>query len=135
MYDKSSFINDDETDVVCVIRAAEGVGIGEDIQAKFIKIVIIWFIYHCWFCSICISKFIISNVCSYWKYFIFCLFSLIVFFKNNLCINKHVFNLLFIKIVFFISLLIFIFMTSSDCPCCLRAQIYSTTIRVDFILL
>ena len=41
MYDKSSFIDDSETDVVCVVRAAEGVGVDEGVQAKFIKIVII----------------------------------------------------------------------------------------------
>ena len=41
MYDKSSFINDDETDAVCVVRAAEDVRVSENVQAKFIKIVII----------------------------------------------------------------------------------------------
>ena len=41
MYDKSLFINDGETDVLCVMRAAEDVGVGEDVWAKFIKVVII----------------------------------------------------------------------------------------------
>ena len=41
MYDESSFIDDGEADVMCVIRAAKGVGVGENVQAKFIKIVII----------------------------------------------------------------------------------------------
>ena len=41
MYNKLSFIDDDETDAVCVVRIAEGVGVGEDVQTKFIKIVII----------------------------------------------------------------------------------------------
>ena len=41
MYDKSSFINDSETDALCVMRAAEGVGVDESVQTKFIKIVII----------------------------------------------------------------------------------------------
>ena len=31
MYDKSSFINDSETDAVCVIKIAEGVRINENI--------------------------------------------------------------------------------------------------------
>ena len=31
MYNESSFINDDETDVVCVMEAAEGVGIDENV--------------------------------------------------------------------------------------------------------
>ena len=41
MYDESLFIDGDETGVLCVVRAAEGVGVDEDIQAKFIKIIII----------------------------------------------------------------------------------------------
>ena len=41
MYDKSLFINDDRTDVLCVIRAAEGVEVNENVQTKFIKVVII----------------------------------------------------------------------------------------------
>ena len=41
MYNKSSFINNDETDVMCVMKTAEGVGVNENVQAKFIKIVII----------------------------------------------------------------------------------------------
>ena len=41
MYDESSFIDDGGTGVVCVVGAAGGVGVGEDVQAKFIKIVII----------------------------------------------------------------------------------------------
>ena len=41
MYDESLFIDNDETDVVCVIRTAEGVEVGEKIQIKFIKIIII----------------------------------------------------------------------------------------------
>ena len=31
MYDKSSFIDDSEIDAVCVIRAAEGVKVGEGV--------------------------------------------------------------------------------------------------------
>ena len=41
MYNKSSFINNDETDAVCVMRTAEGVKVSKEIQTKFIKIVII----------------------------------------------------------------------------------------------
>ena len=41
MYDELSFINNDEIGVMYVMRAAEGVGIGKNVQAKFIKIVII----------------------------------------------------------------------------------------------
>ena len=41
MYDKSSFIDDSGTDVVCVVKVAEGVKIDENVQMKFIKIVII----------------------------------------------------------------------------------------------
>ena len=41
MYNESSFINDDGTDVLCVMKAAEGVRVNEDVQAKFIKIIII----------------------------------------------------------------------------------------------
>ena len=31
MYDESSFIDDDETDVLCVVRTAEGVGVDENV--------------------------------------------------------------------------------------------------------
>ena len=41
MYDESSFIDDDETGAVCVIRVAKGVRVDENVQAKFIKIIII----------------------------------------------------------------------------------------------
>ena len=41
MYNESSFINNDEIDVMCVIKTAEGVRVDENVQTKFIKIVII----------------------------------------------------------------------------------------------
>ena len=41
MYNKSSFINDDGTDVLCVIKAVKDVRVDENVQTKFIKIVII----------------------------------------------------------------------------------------------
>ena len=41
MYNKSSFINDSETDVMCVMKVAESMKVDEDVQTKFIKIVII----------------------------------------------------------------------------------------------
>ena len=83
MYNKLLFIDNDETGAVCVVRAAEGVRINEDVWVKFIKIIIIWFIYHCWFCSIYISKFVISDVCDCWEDFIFYLSDLAVsFFKT-----------------------------------------------------
>ena len=41
MYDESLFINGSETDAVCVMGAAEGVGVNERVWIKFIKIVII----------------------------------------------------------------------------------------------
>ena len=41
MYDESSFIDGDGTGAVCVMGAAEGVGVSESVQTKFIKIVII----------------------------------------------------------------------------------------------
>ena len=41
MYNESLFINDSETNVVYVMRTSKGVGVGENVQAKFIKIVII----------------------------------------------------------------------------------------------
>ena len=31
MYDELLFINDDETDVMCVIKTAEGVKVGEEV--------------------------------------------------------------------------------------------------------
>ena len=47
MYNKSLFIDDSGTGAVCVMRAAEDVEVGEKIQTKFIKIIIIWFICCC----------------------------------------------------------------------------------------
>ena len=41
MYDKSLFIDNGGTGVMCVVRAAGGVEVDEEVQAKFIKIVII----------------------------------------------------------------------------------------------
>ena len=41
MYNKSSFINDNKINALCVIKAAKGVKVGKDVQAKFIKIIII----------------------------------------------------------------------------------------------
>ena len=41
MYNELLFINDDETDVVCVVKTAEGVEVDENVQTKFIKIIII----------------------------------------------------------------------------------------------
>ena len=41
MYDELLFIDDSETDVMCVMRTAEDVGVNEEVQAKFIKIIII----------------------------------------------------------------------------------------------
>ena len=136
MYDKLLFINDDETDVVCVIRTAEGVKVDEDVWAKFIKIIIIWFICCCWFCSIYINKFIMSDVCDCWKGFILCLFdSIVLFFKMVYTLINVSLICCSLKPLFLISLLIFISMTLSDCLCCLKAWIHSTTARVNFILL
>ena len=41
MYNKSLFIDNDETDVLYIIKAVENVGVSEDVQTKFIKIIII----------------------------------------------------------------------------------------------
>ena len=41
IYNESSFIDDGKISVVCVMGVAEGVGVDEGVQAKFIKIVII----------------------------------------------------------------------------------------------
>ena len=136
MYDESSFIGDGGTGAVCVVGAAEGVRVGERICAKFIKIVIIWFIYCCWFCSICISKFIISDVCDCWEDFIFCLSdSAVSFFKMIYALINASLICCSLKSFFFIFSLIFIFIALFDCLCHLRAQIHFTTARVDFILL
>ena len=43
MYNESLFINDSGTDVIYVLRAVEGVGVNEDVQTKFIKIVIFYY--------------------------------------------------------------------------------------------
>ena len=136
MYDESLFIDGGGTGALCVMGTVEGVRIGEGVQIKFIKIIIIWFICCCWFCSIYISKFIIFNVCSCWKGFILCLFNSAVFFLKTVYILINVFLICcLLKPLFLIFLLIFIFMISSDCLCCLRAWIHSITVRIDFILL
>ena len=41
MYNKSLFINDNKIDTVCVMRTAKNVRVGENVQIKFIKIIII----------------------------------------------------------------------------------------------
>ena len=41
MYNESLFTDGGGTGAVCVVRAAEGVEVGESVQAKFIKVVII----------------------------------------------------------------------------------------------
>ena len=41
MYDELLFIDGGGTGALYIMRVVEGVGVGEDVQAKFIKIVII----------------------------------------------------------------------------------------------
>ena len=41
MYNESLFIDDGGTDAVYVVGAAEGVRVDEEVQAKFVKIIII----------------------------------------------------------------------------------------------
>ena len=134
MYKKLSFT--DDISAACVMSIVrEDMGVGEDVQAKFIKIIIIWFICYCWFCSIYISTFVISNVYNFWKSFIFCLPGLAISFFKTVCALINTFSICCsLRPLSLNSSLISILMASSDSPCCLRAWIYSTTARVGFDL-